>query len=149
MRPFTRLSLQIVVGGAGSKNVNCCDVYSLRCSLKAVPLPWIRILFNTSSEWSFLRRMPSSGMLRHVALVRTDVSEERSFSIIKETRMGKLGTTLAVTSNRRSMPRLLDTTNVVCSSRILVLPDGRATFLRNICSYKSHTASHLRRRHSS
>jgi hypothetical protein len=38
-------------------------------------------------------------MLRRVALVRTDVSEERSASIIRVTRIGELGTTLAVTSN--------------------------------------------------
>jgi hypothetical protein len=44
--------------------------------------------------------MPSSRMLRHVALVRTDVSEERSTSVIRVTRIGELGTTLAVTSNR-------------------------------------------------
>jgi hypothetical protein len=44
--------------------------------------------------------MPSSGMLRRVALVRTDVSEELSASI-RVTRIGELGTTLAVTSNRR------------------------------------------------
>jgi hypothetical protein len=43
--------------------------------------------------------MVSSGMLRRVALVRTDVSEELSVSIIRVTRIGKLGTTLAVTSN--------------------------------------------------
>jgi hypothetical protein len=42
--------------------------------------------------------MPSSGMLHHVALVRTDVSEELSGSIIRVTRIGELGT-LAVTSN--------------------------------------------------
>jgi hypothetical protein len=46
--------------------------------------------------------MPSSGMLRHVALVRTDVSEELSASIIRVTRIGELGTTLAVSSNRRT-----------------------------------------------
>jgi hypothetical protein len=43
--------------------------------------------------------MPSSGMLRRVALVRIDVSEERSASIIRMTRIGELGT-LTVTSNR-------------------------------------------------
>jgi hypothetical protein len=41
-------------------------------------------------------------MLRRVALVKTDVSEERSASLIKVTRIGELGTTLAVTSNRRT-----------------------------------------------
>jgi hypothetical protein len=40
----------------------------------------------------------SSGMLRRVALVRTDVSEELSASI-RVTRIGELGTTLAVTSS--------------------------------------------------
>jgi hypothetical protein len=37
------------------------------------------------------RRMPSSGMLRCDALVRTDVSEERSASIISVTRTGEHG----------------------------------------------------------
>jgi hypothetical protein len=44
-------------------------------------------------------RMVSFGMLRHVALVRTDVSEELSASFIRVTRIGELGTMLAVTSN--------------------------------------------------
>jgi hypothetical protein len=43
--------------------------------------------------------MPSSGMLWHLVLLRTDVSEELSASIIRVTRIGELGTTLAVTSN--------------------------------------------------
>jgi hypothetical protein len=42
-------------------------------------------------------------MLRRVALVRTDVSEELSASFIRVTRTGELGTTLAVTSNRRTL----------------------------------------------
>jgi hypothetical protein len=56
--------------------------------------------------------MASSGMLRRVTLVRTDVSEELSASFIRVTRIGELGTTQAVTSNR--------TANVVPSSQILV-----------------------------
>jgi hypothetical protein len=44
--------------------------------------------------------MAYSGMLRRVALVRTDVSEELSASFIKVTRIGGIGTTLAVTSNQ-------------------------------------------------
>jgi hypothetical protein len=46
--------------------------------------------------------MASYGMLRRVALVRTDVSEELSSSTIRLTRIGELGKTLAVTSNRRT-----------------------------------------------
>jgi hypothetical protein len=63
--------------------LHSCDVllYSYHCS-KALLKRW---------------RMPSSGMLRRVALVRTDVSEEFSAtSIIRVTRIGELGTTLAV-----------------------------------------------------
>jgi hypothetical protein len=44
-------------------------------------------------------------MLRHVGLVRTDVSEELSASIMKVRRIVELGTTLAVTSNRRTFTR--------------------------------------------
>jgi hypothetical protein len=47
--------------------------------------------------------MQSSGMLRRVVLVRTDVSEELSTSFIRVTGIGELGTTLAVTSNRRTL----------------------------------------------
>jgi hypothetical protein len=60
--------------------------------------------------------MASSGMLRRVAPVKTDVSEVRIASVISVTRIGEVGTTLAVTCNRSD------------------------TFLRNVSSYKSHTA---------
>jgi hypothetical protein len=46
--------------------------------------------------------MVSSGMLRRVAIVRTDISEELSASFIRMARIGELGTTLAVASNRRT-----------------------------------------------
>jgi hypothetical protein len=49
--------------------------------------------------------MASSGTLRRVALVRTDVSEELSASIIRVTEIGELGT-LAEARNRRT--RTLD-----------------------------------------
>jgi hypothetical protein len=56
-------------------------------------------------------------MLRRVALVRTDISEELSAFFIKVTRIGELGTTLALTSSVR---RLLVTTSVVHTSPIHV-----------------------------
>jgi hypothetical protein len=64
-------------------------------------------------------------MLRRVALIRTDDSEELSATFIRETRIGELGTTLDVTSNRltlflRSVRRLLVTASVEPSSPILV-----------------------------
>jgi hypothetical protein len=64
--------------------------------------------------------MASSRMLRRVALVRTDVLEELSTSFIRVTRIGELGTTLAVTSIRCSVRRLLVTVSVVPGSPILV-----------------------------
>jgi hypothetical protein len=47
--------------------------------------------------------MASSGMLRRMALVRIEVSEELSASFIRVTRIGELGTMLAATSNRRTL----------------------------------------------
>jgi hypothetical protein len=43
--------------------------------------------------------MASSGLLRRVALVRTDVSWELSPSSVRVTKIGELGKMLAVTSN--------------------------------------------------
>jgi hypothetical protein len=56
--------------------------------------------------------MASSVMLRSMALVRTDVSEELSASIIRVTRIGELGTMLAVISNRCKLRR----NSVLCIS---------------------------------
>jgi hypothetical protein len=58
-------------------------------------------------------------MLRRVALVRTDVSEEFSASFIRVTRIGELGTALAK-KFLRSVRQLLVTASVVPSSPILV-----------------------------
>jgi hypothetical protein len=57
-------------------------------------------------------------MLRGVALVETEVSEELSASIIRETRIGELGRTLAVTNNRRALRR-----NTTTATRIKIPED--------------------------
>jgi hypothetical protein len=44
-------------------------------------------------------------MLRRVALVRTDFSEEPGAYFITVTKIGELGTTQAATSNRRTQRR--------------------------------------------
>jgi hypothetical protein len=73
--------------------------------------------------------MTPSCILRHVTLVRTHVSEELSASFFRVIRIGELGTTLAATSNRPMMRKLvfvlsvrllLVTASVVPSSPILV-----------------------------
>jgi hypothetical protein len=68
-------------------------------------------------------------MLRRVALVKTDLSEELRVSIFRVTRIGEVGT-LAVTSNRSTLRK-----NAKCHF------DGAgAKFLRNVGSDKSHMA---------
>jgi hypothetical protein len=49
--------------------------------------------------------MSSSGMLRRVALVRTDILGERSAPIIRVMIISELGTTLAVSSKQRTLRR--------------------------------------------
>jgi hypothetical protein len=78
----------------------CSIVLQVICN--PVPPNWVQIIFQRCIDGnSYLdtlyskllsERMASSGMLRRVALVRTDVSEELSASIIRVTRIGELGT---------------------------------------------------------
>jgi hypothetical protein len=63
----------------------------------------------------------SSGILRRVALVRTDVSEEPSASFIRVTRIGELETMLAATSNRRTLRENTIVTAVKTSNLTQVL----------------------------
>jgi hypothetical protein len=65
-------------------------------------------------------RMRSSGMLYRVAFVRIDVSEEPSTSIVRVIRIGELGTSLAVTSNRHPLRR-----NTVHTIYTVFLRSGR------------------------
>jgi hypothetical protein len=83
---------------------------------------------NLSQEGN--RRMVSFGLLRRVALVRNDVSEEPGASFIRVTKIGEIGTTQAATSNRRTLQHL----------HFCHPDEGGARFLRNVGSYKSHTA---------
>jgi hypothetical protein len=72
--------------------------------------------------------MAPSWVLHRVALVGTDVSEELRVSFIRATRIGELGTMLAVTSNRRTI--LVTLMNEALSSSETSVPT-RAT-QRNI-----------------
>jgi hypothetical protein len=85
------------------------------------------------------RRMPYSGMLRRVGFVRTDVLEQRSASIIRVTRIRELGTTLAVTSNRRKLRR----NTKVATYR--GQEDRGTKFLRNVGSYTGHGATYQKK----
>jgi hypothetical protein len=80
-----------------------------------------------------LWKMPCFGMWCPVALLRTDVSEVSFVSVI---RTGK-----NVSSFLHSALHLLVTANFVPTSLILFTDDWGHTFLRNVCSHKSHTAS--------
>jgi hypothetical protein len=73
--------------------------------------------------------MPSSRMLRRVALVRPDVSKEFSASIVMVIRIGELGTTLIFL---RSVRRLLVTSNVVPSS-----PNFVTLMMKALSSFES------------
>jgi hypothetical protein len=84
--------------------------------------------------------MASSGMLRHVTLVITEVSEEHNASFIKVTRIGELGTTPAVTSNRRTLRR--NTWRIIPEYAVLwiyilleIVKEGMSTefSLENLC----------------
>jgi hypothetical protein len=79
-----------------------------------------------------------------VALVRTDVSEEPSASFIRVTRIGELGTTLAVTSNRReahdvtSQKMTLFIVTAVKTSNLTyinIVPEDRNYFTVGACAY--------------
>jgi hypothetical protein len=81
------------------------------------------------------------GMLCRVSLVRTDVSEELNATFIRVTRIGELVTILAATSNRRKLRRNTQQYIALFLVTDSCQPDeGGVKFLRNVRSYKSHTA---------
>jgi hypothetical protein len=80
--------------------------------------------------------MASSGMLRHVTLVRTGVSEELSSSFIRVTRIGELGKTLAVTSKRRRMRRNTTRRNIPEDT---ILHSHRRENLKSYARTHTHT----------
>jgi hypothetical protein len=61
--------------------------------------------------------MASSEMLRRVALVRTDVLEERSASFFRVTRIGELGAALAITGNRHTLRSSSETSVLTRATR--------------------------------
>jgi hypothetical protein len=64
---------------------------------------WITFVQRKELGRPCLSRRPYSETLRRVALVRVEVSEDLVAPIIKVARIGELGTTLAVTSNRSTL----------------------------------------------
>jgi hypothetical protein len=89
--------------------------------------------------------MASSGMLRRVALVRTDVSEELSTSFIKVTRIDELGTTLALTSNLRSASILVTLMKeALSSSETSVLTRATRRNIPEVAILHSHRRENLK-----
>jgi hypothetical protein len=109
-----------------------------------IPVLWLghingtcRIIHMQFHWW----RMAYSGMLRRVALIWADVSEELSPSFICMTGIDEIGTTPAVSGNWRTRASVAS-----YSWRCSLFTDschtdeGVAKFLRNVGSYKNHTA---------
>jgi hypothetical protein len=99
---FSLLLYSIYKNGVSWSMKPCRLVRGYQCSRQLVPLhhtapqtrwPESKVKYKIHTT----RTITSSGMLRRVVLVRTDVSEELSASIIRVTRIGAVGT-LAVTS---------------------------------------------------
>jgi hypothetical protein len=73
-----------------------------------------------------------------VALIKTDGSEELGASIIRVTRIGELGTTLAVTSNS-----ILDTLKCLFLQEPHVVTSQKTTFFIVAAAKTSNLTQHL------
>jgi hypothetical protein len=87
--------------------------------------------------------MVLSGMLRHVALVRTDVSEELSASFIRVTGIGELGTTLAVTVTLMNEALRSSETSVLTRATWRSIPEDTILHSHHRENLKSYTDIHL------
>jgi hypothetical protein len=91
-----------IVRGPGAYKLDC---FAVTGSVVVMKIASLRSAPESTETGPQGRGMSSSGMLRRVALVRTNVSEKLSAYFIRLTRIGELGTTLVVTSNRRTQRR--------------------------------------------
>jgi hypothetical protein len=85
--------------------------------------------------------MASSGMLHRVGLVITDVSQDHSTSIIRVTRIGELGTTLTVTSNRGTRRLLQEPHGVTYKKTPFIIVTAVET--SNLTSFKLTKVCHV------
>jgi hypothetical protein len=116
--PQASLQTTLVVAWLQSSNKG----YSSRPYGSRTALPnRLRTMKDLSFPRRWLWRIVSSGMFRRVALVRSDVSEELSVSIIRATRIGWTRN-VAVTSNPR------------CEEIQSNIPEDAILGLRTVCS---------------
>jgi hypothetical protein len=98
----------IVMVCSGDIVVLCHAVQYVSLWYKIIPLIFL-LMHILGRIWGFhggdKEQCKSSQVLRRVAIVRTDVSQERIFYIIRGKIIGELRTTLAVTSNPSTMRR--------------------------------------------
>jgi hypothetical protein len=113
------------------------DAYATR----GVPIYFIQSILSPpirnskTAAW----RMVSSGMLRRVALIRTDVSEELSDSFIRVTRLGELGKTDSCHSDEGAL--CSSETSVFTRATRRNIPEGTILHSHRRGNLKSYTAA--------